>query len=425
VYTLFFLGGGMMMEGVLMEKVFFDKIKQFFTLQDQQRQRGLNNYNLLTAVLSPSDEVRLHSRMLYSLLNPNGKHFQGSLFLESFLKMLEFDDFEMNLDNCIVKKEYENIDLYISDGNRHIIIENKIYAGDQEAQIERYIEIIKKENPKAEGLAVVYLSLDREEPTEYSLGTLKVNGKMLVDDHGHGHAISHFRSIHYKKEIMAWLEQCRHEVQNITNLNHAIEQYMDVVRMINNEYKGKAMSLTDYLKDNKELYQMALAVSKAMPKVRELMAEEFFMSVITELKQKLGEGWVVENTGDLSSTYSFPLKIYKSNWDKKNSLIIGFEFQCKDFHKCYLGIVRRNKNICIKGGIDNTFKTELGKLDKNLKMKPWWLHWECFHKGDFIEYLAQSELKAKDELVNKLYELAEIFEINSGLLSKINKNLAA
>ena len=403
-----------------MEKEFFDAIEQFFTLQNQQRQRGLNNYNLLTAVLSPFDEVRLHSRMLYSLLNPNGKHFQGSLFLKSFLQTLKLDEFEINLDDCIVKKEHENIDLYITDGNKHIIIENKIHAGDQENQIQRYLEIVKGDaSLEANDIVVVYLSLDRKEPSTYSLGNLKVTQKNIVN--GKGNPVSHFRSIHYKKEIMDWLEQCSHEVQNITNLNHAIRQYIDVVRMVNHEYKGKAMSLTDYLKSHKELYSMAMEVSKAMPQVREDIAKDFFDLVVGELKEKLNEDWIVENTGELSSAYAFPLRIYKANWDKINSLIIGFEYQHKDFNDCYLGVVRRNANVCIKGGIDNDFEKDLEKLNKKLRTTKWWLHWEWFQKGDFIDYILKDEDKAKDKLVRKINEQVEIFEIKSGLLSKINE----
>jgi len=408
-----------------MEKEFFEEIERFFQLQEKQRQRGLNNYNLLTAVLSPSDEVRLHSRMLYSLLDPNGLHFQGNLFLKSFIKALKLDDFEINLDACVVKKEYENIDLYITDGSKQVIIENKIHAGDQEKQIQRYVEIIEKGDKtlKADDLVVVYLSLDRKEPSAYSLGNLKVQSGKLVKG---SEDKSHFRSIFYNKEIMGWLEECKHEVQNITNLNHAIEQYMEVVRMINNEYKGKAISLSDYLKNHKEFYSMAMQVSKAMPKVREDIANDFFQLVVDDLREKLklnNDDWVVEIKGDLSTAYSFPIRLYKKSWNKTNSLIIGFEFEHKDFHDCILGIARRNKEIKIKKGIDSAFKVQLGKLDKTLKTTQWWLHWEWFQKGDFIDYILKNEDVAKDSLVNKLYEQAEIFEIDSHLLSDINNYL--
>ena len=89
-----------------------------------------------------------------------------------------------------------------------------------------------------------------------------------------------------------------------------------------------------------------------------------------------------------------------------------------------MGIVRRNKNINVKDDIVNSFKDQLGKLDKTLKTTKEWLHWEWFQQGDFIEYILKNEDVAKASLVNKLYELAKTLEIDSNLLSDINNYLA-
>jgi len=222
---------------------------------------------------------------------------------------------------------------------------------------------------------------------------------------------------------MVWLAQCRHEVQNITNLNHAIEQYMDVVRMINNEYKGKAMNLTDYLNNNKELYPMAVAVSKAMPQVRKDIAKSFFDRVLNSLKEDLSDDWVIEIKGDLSTRHCFPLRIYKKHWDNSNKLIIGFEFNSGDFYDCYLGVVRFEESVCIKGDIEKSFAEKLSELDYKLKTTQWWLHWEWFKEGDFIDYILNSEETAERELIDKLKCLVDVFELQSGLLSEINDYL--
>jgi len=204
----------------------------------------------------------------------------------------------------------ENIDLYITDGCKHIIIENKIHARDQEKQIERYIDLIRDLDTAPENITVVYLSLDRKHPSKFSLGSLKVNEKYIED--AEGNEVSHFHSIHYKTEVMEWLKRCRYEVQNISNLNYAIEQYMDVVRIINEEYKEKAMSLADYikahkkheelyswailvrkgyLKDHREHHPMAESVSNAILQVRKDIADVFFNNVADRLKGDLGNAW--------------------------------------------------------------------------------------------------------------------------------------
>ena len=59
----------------------------------------------------------------------------------------------------------------ITNDTQAIIIENKIFAGDQSKQLERYFEIIKQEG--FEDIRIIYLSLYGEEPSEQSIGLLK------------------------------------------------------------------------------------------------------------------------------------------------------------------------------------------------------------------------------------------------------------
>src|SRR5574344_1276236 len=163
---------------------FFDEIVKLKEKQKQQKMKGLNDYNLLTAVLNPSDEVKLHSRMIASFLNIYGNHYQNSLFLELFLDSLKLENFDIDLNSAWVNNEYANIDIYISDGKKHIIIENKIYAGDQYEQIKRYVESIYKENQNIsyEDVLVIYLTIDRAKPSDYSLGNWKISYDKIVDE---------------------------------------------------------------------------------------------------------------------------------------------------------------------------------------------------------------------------------------------------
>ena len=61
-------------------------MNKFKEKQQKQKERGLNDYNLLTTVLNEYDEVRLHSRVIGSLLDINGLHYQKELFLEKFME---------------------------------------------------------------------------------------------------------------------------------------------------------------------------------------------------------------------------------------------------------------------------------------------------------------------------------------------------
>ena len=111
-------------------KKLLNEIKRVLNTQNEQKKRGLNDYNILTSILKQSDEVRLHSRFLYSMLDPNGAHYQDTLFLQYFME-LALGHKEGSYSNYRVEKEADNIDLLITDGKKYFIIENKIYAPDQ------------------------------------------------------------------------------------------------------------------------------------------------------------------------------------------------------------------------------------------------------------------------------------------------------
>lgn len=260
---------------------FFKEMKKFKEKQNKQKVRGLNDYNLLTTVLSADDEVRLHSRMLHSLLDPNGLHYQGSLFLELFFDILGFKDKKFEIEKARVELEYKHIDLHITDGKKHIIIENKIHASDQESQIKRYIEkIIKPEDEDTisvlpENITVIYLSIDRKKPSGYSLGKID-NSKEYFELSNDGSELQYkgsndilkdsvikFKSIHYQKDIVDWLKRCQYEVQNITNLNEAIRQYKEVVEIISNKYESKSTQMKNFLgKNNSENLEIASKIYK-------------------------------------------------------------------------------------------------------------------------------------------------------------------
>lgn len=112
------------------------------------REKG-ENYNLFQVINMTSDETKVHSAMIADLLNPKGLHQMGDIFLKLFInklkQQLKLDkDFEFSNPTVECEKHIgaisENkdaggrIDIYISDKNHHIAIENKIYATDQENQ---------------------------------------------------------------------------------------------------------------------------------------------------------------------------------------------------------------------------------------------------------------------------------------------------
>lgn len=158
----------------------FAALDAFEDEQVQQKQRGLNDFNLLSSVLAVNDEVRLHTRFIYSLLNPKGKHYQGSRFLKLFLEVVGRQDW-LDLTSVTVLKEHcpdgqeDQIDLWITDGKRQIVIENKLNAQDQRRQVARYLEAVgATDSAQADDTLFIYLTKNRQAPSAFGLGGLTV-----------------------------------------------------------------------------------------------------------------------------------------------------------------------------------------------------------------------------------------------------------
>lgn len=155
----------------LSEKNYEELLASFNDLQvsnDKKKKSGVHDYSLMNALLKKTEEVHLHSNFIYSMINANGSHYCGNIFLAKFLESIEKADF-INIDNVRVHKEKGKIDLLIEDGNNFIIIENKLRAIDQKHQISRYIQYVKNEyleeiDNVSDNICVVYLSEYNKKP---------------------------------------------------------------------------------------------------------------------------------------------------------------------------------------------------------------------------------------------------------------------
>jgi hypothetical protein len=233
-------------------------------------------------------------------------------------------------------------------------------------------------------------------------------------------SIALFKSIHYKTELLKWLEISQYEIQNITNLNEVFRQYIDVVKMINNQYKDKIMSLSDYIKENKEVYELAMELREELPRVREEIVNEFFNKITVPLEEKLSDEWKVEIVGDLNKRCNGNLHIYKKSWQY---LIFAFEFDKNNYYDGYFGIVRKNDKVDIKK-IKDKFEAKIKAINYKLTVTLWWLHWEYVPNGinDFAKYIQFNE-NTEEEFIKKIMKIIKIFELDSNLITEINSYL--
>ena len=401
-------------------EIFFDEIKKFTQEQTKQKQRGLNDYNLLTTVLKTHDEVRLHSRVIGSLLNQNGKHYQGSLFLDIFLEKIGLADFGINTSKTKLILEYKNIDLYLSDGLKHIILENKVYAGDQASQIKRYIKEIKKENQEIleEDIYVIYLSIDRERPSYYSLGKEKAEQsseyfeitdnklKYIGLDKDLKDFYCAYKSIHYKTEILEWLDICEYEVQNITNLSESLKQYREVVEKITKNYKSKVKQMDEVILKDRENFELAHSIFNEFDKSREKIVNKFYTdTLINGFRDRLDKdiechGWDISvDEKKLNDKWSYPIRVYK---DKDWKIVFSFSFAVKGKNKCYWTICSLDENFNLNEFRENHYANSLNKIDKKTNRSIVWNYTEYMYSYD-IKNLVKFQFE-KESVIDTYYE---------------------
>lgn len=189
-----------------------------------ERQYALQ-FNLFDLLGVKSDEVSAHTPFLADLLNPEGRHRQGSLFLEAFLghcqSKTDFTGFpklsgEVGSAQWFVTKNlptyFGNLDLVVESPalGLLLVVENKIYAPEQAQQLRRYADWLeRRESYPQEGKALIYLTPDgRESET---------------------HGGAKYYPLSYRKDVVEWLESVVAGV-GAGRVREAIIQYIEIAR---------------------------------------------------------------------------------------------------------------------------------------------------------------------------------------------------
>ena len=155
-------------------------------------------------------ETRL-SEIVADLLNPSGSHGQQRKFLDAFLRRIikENDLLESLLKQQPCSVICESQTVYIESSQRRIDIrvkfenngfelgiENKPWAGDQEQQLNDYIDDLRKRSDK---FCLVYLTPKGRDSEEISIACdlrekLKKESKLIC--------------VSYRDDILEWIEEC-------------------------------------------------------------------------------------------------------------------------------------------------------------------------------------------------------------------------
>lgn len=182
-------------------------------------------FNVFSILREESDEVGLHTVFLEALLNPSGSHGCGCALLELFFAELgvPLQD-SADLNGAVVERERRTaesgqIDLLIELPRARlvVVVENKIHAGDQERQLERYHKRAAQRAGQDGRVGIFYLTLHGTEPSARSLGELPLEKVICVS---------------YREHILRWLDRCLKKTARHPALRETLAQYEELIKKL-------------------------------------------------------------------------------------------------------------------------------------------------------------------------------------------------
>ncbi|MAU17156.1 MAG: hypothetical protein CMH46_16635 [Muricauda sp.] len=290
------------------------------------------NFNIFSILNMEHKENGTHSAFLGELLDPKGSHAKGNLFLRLFLESvgnntIHLDKASVVLEKYIGKRDDAKltggrVDIYITDQTNSICIENKIYAADQNVQLQRYCNHNKKNN------TVYYLTLGGSDASEASKGDLVADKDYYL--------------ISYKNDIIEWLEACLKESAEDPILRESIKQYIILLKKLTNQLTDKAME-KEMHRLVKENYNAAQTISNLISDV-ELETTKQFIDVVAErLKKELNDHWRIVVDDDLSQPWK-GITITNDKWPENISIKLEGESKIP-WQKSIFGIIATKEKV--------------------------------------------------------------------------------
>lgn len=274
-----------------------NEIKKVKTTRETLLRATHGRFNIFTTLLKANDEVRLHTRYITHLLDPYGTHDCDRIFLDLFLVTIGLPHLKDQACIYVANEHYTgcngNIDIYIEFESAALVIENKIEAKDQEAQLYRYKSYAETQKEKVH---LFYLTLKGNEPSNISKAELK-------DDE--------YELISYKENILEWLELCLEATCNCIKINQALQQYKAVINeLLNNTLEAKDMNeLKDKIKANHLIMQNADLIIAALQDIKADKQNEF-VSLFTK---NINANHYVQQW-----PMGTALKLYSTEWGPKD-----------------------------------------------------------------------------------------------------------
>ena len=175
-----------------------------------------SKFNLFDILKITKTEIR-HSNMLSWLLNPNENHGLSDSIIRGFIQYVAttfpedtdvFDTLLMDCHDFTLQREWHNIDILAVSSNEKFVlcIENKIYSGEHDNQLDRYRKIIEDTYPDYEKM-YIFLSPEGIEASDPD----------------------YWCSMSYQ-EVLSIIENARKKVKLLPDVELLINNYVEAIR---------------------------------------------------------------------------------------------------------------------------------------------------------------------------------------------------
>lgn len=356
-----------------------------------------SNYNIFR-ILEVAEKEVVMCRFLADLLNPEGQHGCGILFLKSFFNdvLRENRVSDTLLAHTDVIKEFaidheRRIDIVICNTHFFIPIEVKIYAKEQKGQCYDYFEYAKKFD---EHTRIVYLTRFGNEPTEYSRKS-KNGADILPRDK--------IKCILWDRDISKWLTALL--VQLHEPIKSMVMQYIDAIHFIANRKDDKMTEqILAVLYESADYFSAGIQIEKNMKaaklrlirlvfddfkKEMELAASTYGLELEQDALYYSYDEKQQEKFYDCYSTYPGLNYVVKKAKFQKSSLQLWFRIEVE--HNLFAGfsffdteaipIDGNSKGYQVNDITANLMDEAAQYLNRDIfTPADWWLAW-CYPNG--------------------------------------------
>lgn len=375
---------------------FFQEVASICALeqaQQEERNRKGENYNLFSILSIERYELK-HSALIANLLDPKGSHGCGDAFLRAFfeiaLKGTAYpfesstppDSYTEYYTGPIVGDTGGRIDILVKSSRYGLIIENKIYAGDQDKQLTRYDNYGKK-TFGADKYLLAYLTLYGYDASKESTATKSAE------------EVGYLR-LSYAEDILRWLEQCARLAYDKPLVRESLNQYIRTIKQLTyrDMNQENIPKIIDLAVDHPEV---VATLSSNRDAIAQEIREKYIFGKLKEYADQ--KGWLFDSTEIANPKGDNKIRLRKEGWD--GSIIISADSEGKKSNYGWW------MNLWI--GIDSkvTGAKKLACLEKQSPEYP--MGWEYLTTPNWYsaENFPAMKTSVAQEIISKLNEIIE------------------